>query len=183
MDKSGLKGEARAGVQIRRRGIGWIYQERGERREGESSSFEVLLHGLETHRGRVTKGEKLGPRRETSTVRGIETKREKYFKKKEAVNSGERCWEISKTRTRKWALNLERKKIHPLQQCPQTDPSKTNLIMLYPWLQNSVAHHQLLSRARWPASSQLARLLLSLHPPLFCPCFLWAAGTDWSHLS
>lgn len=49
------------------------------------------MYGFEIYRGRVIKGEKLGFRREISIVRGIEIKREKYFKKKEVVNFGECC--------------------------------------------------------------------------------------------
>ena len=68
--------------------------------------------------------------------------------------------------------------VHPWQWCSQTHLSKTHLIMLLPWLQNSVAHHQSLSRAHWSGPSQQGLHLLS-STPSFCTC---ASYEQWPQI-
>lgn len=107
MDWSGLKGEARAGLQTGSCGTAWGYpRKRRDKRRGKVPALRISCMSLETHRGRASKDGKLWPGREPRRVRVIRSKREKYFSK-EVANPDEPCWEISKMRMRKWALNLE----------------------------------------------------------------------------
>ena len=68
--------------------------------------------------------------------------------------------------------------VHPWQWRSQTHLSKTHLIMLLPWLQNSVAHHQSLSRAHGSGPSQQGLHLLS-STPSFCTC---ASCEQWPQI-